>query len=150
MVMARWVIAAVHLLMLPIGFTAIWGRTRALRGTLDLAGLRRVFLADNLWGAAGIVWVASGLARAFGGLEKGSAYYLSHPVFYLKMGLVGIILALEVWPTITLVRWRMATRRGQRVDTQPAPAIARISSLQALLVLLSALAATALARGIQP
>jgi putative membrane protein len=64
------------------------------------------------------------------------------------MVLLLVILALEVWPMVTLIRWRIQIAHGQRPDTSAAPAIARISVVQAVLVVLLVLAATAMARGI--
>jgi putative membrane protein len=144
----RWLIATVHLLALPIGLGGVWLRGRALRRSLNADGLRQVLAADNLWGVAAALWIATGLARAFGGLEKGSAFYLSQPVFYAKMALFVAILLLEIWPMTTLIRWRMQLRRGATVDTGAAPALARISEIQAALVVLMVFAAAALARGV--
>jgi putative membrane protein len=144
----RWLIATVHLLALPIGLGGVWLRGRALRSSLSSGDLRQVFAADNLWGVAAALWIATGLARAFGGLEKGSAFYLSQPVFYAKMVLFVVILLLEIWPMTTLIRWRIQLRRGATVDTAVAPALARISDIQAALVVLMVFAAAALARGV--
>src|SRR5439155_25184932 len=109
----RWLLAAIHLLALGLGFGAVWARGRALRGELDPAGLRRAFYADTWWGVAAVLWIGTGLVRAFGGFEKGSFYYLHNHLFWAKMGLLA----------------------------------ARISFVQALLVVLMVLAATAMARG---
>jgi putative membrane protein len=144
----RWILAAVHLLGLGIGLGAIWARARALRGTLDAAGLRRVFTADAFWGVAALIWVTTGLWRAFGGVEKGTAYYVGNPVFLTKMGLFGLILALEVRPIVTLTKWRARERRGDPVDTSTARMLALTSEIQVALVVLIVLMATALARGI--
>ena len=143
----RWLLATLHLLALPMGLGAIGMRSRALRHTRSAADLPAVFIADNLWGAAAMLWIATGLLRAFGGFEKGSAYYLHNGVFHLKMGLLLLILLLEVWPMATLIRWRIKLRRAAPVDTSPAAALARISAVQAVLVVLMVFAATALARG---
>jgi len=132
---------------LGIGLGAVWMRGRALRGPLDAPGLRRVFAADNVWGLAAILWISTGVWRAFGGLEKGTTYYVTNPVFHAKMGLLGLIIALEIWPIVTLIRWRVRQGKGEPVDTTAAPALARISVIQAGLVVLMVLAATALARG---
>ncbi len=144
----RWLIAALHLLALPLGLGAVWARSRALRHTDSADGLRRAFAADNLWGLAAALWIGTGLLRAFGGLEKGTSYYLHARVFYAKLGLFALILLLEIWPMVTLIRWRIAVRRGASIDTTPAPTLARISQVQAGLVVLVVLAATALARGL--
>jgi putative membrane protein len=143
----RWLLATLHLLALPMGLGAIGMRSRALRKAHSAADLPAVFLADNLWGAAAILWIATGLLRAFGGYEKGSEYYLHDRVFFIKMGMLVLILLLELWPMSTLIRWRIKVRRAVPLDTSPAAALARISALQAVLVVLMVFAATALARG---
>ncbi len=143
----RWLFAAVHLLALGIGLGAIWARARALRSPLDVGGLRRAFYADAWWGIAAVLWIATGLMRAFGGLEKGSAYYLHNHVFWTKMVLLGLILVLELRPMLTLIRWRVEVGGGGHPDTSSAPRLATISSVQAVLVVLMILAATAMARG---
>lgn len=143
----RWLFAAIHLLALGIGLGAVWARSRALRGPLDAAGLRRVFYADTWWGMAAALWIGTGLVRAFGGLEKGSAYYLHNHVFWLKMALLGLILVLEVSPMLAFIRWRGLVGRGERTDTSLAGRYATISVIQAGLVACMVLAATAMARG---
>ena len=110
----RWLFAALHLLALGIGLGAVWARARAFRSPLDAAGLRRVFYADAWWGIAALVWIATGLTRAFGGLEKGSAYYLHNHVFWTKMLLLGVILVLEVLPMLTLLESGRARARMPR------------------------------------
>ncbi|HYK82255.1 MAG TPA: DUF2214 family protein [Gemmatimonadales bacterium] len=145
--MVRWLFAGLHLLALGIGLGAVWARARALQGTLDEAGLRRVFYADTWWGIAAVLWLATGLVRAFGGLEKGTPYYVHNHVFWTKMALLGLVLVLEVSPMVALLRWRRALGRGERPDTHAAHRYARISEVQAGLVLLMVLAATAMARG---
>jgi putative membrane protein len=144
---ARWVFAALHLLALGVGLGAIWSRARAFRGPLDVAGLKRLFYADNWWGISAIVWIGTGLGRAFGGLEKGSRYYLHNSLFQAKMTLLVIILLLEIAPMVTLIRWRIQVGKGSTPDTQAARRYAAISTVEACLVVLMVLAATAMARG---
>lgn len=144
-----WLLATLHLVALGIGLGAVVSRARALRGTLDTAGLRRVFRADSLWGLAFLLWLVTGLWRLFGGIEKGTGYYMQQPTFHAKMGLLLVILILELWPMVTLIRWRAALGRGQSVATARAASLARISTVQAVLVFLMVFAATAMARGIR-
>jgi len=47
---------------------------------------------------------------------------------------------------VTLIRWRLGLASGRPVDTRLAPRLARISSLQAGLILLMVFAATGMAR----
>jgi putative membrane protein len=145
--MLQWLLAALHLLALGIGLGAVSLRALVLGGRLDADGLRRAFLADSLWGVAALLWLATGLYRAFGGMEKGTTYYLHNWVFALKMALLLLILVLEMRPMATLIRWRTQTGRGQTLDSAPAAALARTSWVQAALVILMVFAATAMARG---
>ncbi|MNR51995.1 hypothetical protein D3C85_1717650 [compost metagenome] len=86
--------------------------------------------------------------RAFGGYEKGTDYYLHQPLFHLKMTLFVLILLLEVAPMVTLIKWRVALARGAAIDTGRAKLFARISHVEALLMLLMVVAATGMARGV--
>lgn len=144
--MLRVALAALHLLALAIGFGAIYVRARGLLAGSD-AGRRIALAADAWWGVAALLWLATGLYRAFGGLEKGSAYYLQSPEFLSKMGLFALIVALEVWPMLVLIRWRIALRQGQTPDVSQAARLGWISHAQTLLLVAMVLLATALARG---
>jgi putative membrane protein len=143
-----WLFAAVHLLALGLGLGAVWGRAQGFRGVLDVPGLRRVFVADAWWGFAALLWIGTGLVRAFGGLEKGTTYYLQNHLFLTKMGLLVVILILEIAPMVALIRWRIAVARGQQPDTSAARRFAAISVVQAVLVTVMVLLASAMARGL--
>jgi putative membrane protein len=145
----RWFLAAAHLLALGMGLGAVYARGRLIGAApLDGPALRRVFNADAWWGVAAVVWISTGLWRLFAGTEQPAAYYLANHTFYAKMTLLGVILVLEVWPMVTLIRWRVALAQGQVPDTGPARKIGFVSYLQAGLVVLMVLAATAMARGL--
>ena len=144
----RWLFAVLHLLGLGIGLGAVWARARALRGPLDVAGLRRVFYADGWWGVAAAIWIGTGLVRVIGGMEKGLDYYLQNHVFWGKMTLLLAVLALEIAPMVALIRWRAQVARGETPDTRLAVRYATISYVEVVLVLLMVLAASAMARGI--
>ena len=66
----------------------------------------------------------------------------------LVMGLLLLVLLLEIWPMVVLIRWRTRLRKGWSIEAGRAAALARISELQALLVVLMIFAATAMARGV--
>lgn len=145
--MHRWLLAAFHLLALGIGLGAVWARGRALRQPLDTAGLRRVFEADAWWGIAALLWLVTGLWRLLAGTEKATAYYMGNHVFWGKMVLFVVIVLLELAPMMALVKWRRLVAAGQVPDTSRAASFARISFVQAFLVALIILVATAMARG---
>ena len=143
----RWLLAVLHLLGLGIGLGAIWGRNRALRGSLDLAGIRRVLAADTWWGIAALIWIVTGVIRAFSGFEKGTDYYLRNYLFHTKLGLLLLILVLEVGPIVTFGGWRRQLAKGTTPETSKASRFATTSMLQVVLVVLMVIAATGMARG---
>lgn len=145
--MLRWLLAAIHLLALGIGLGAVWARGRALRQPLDARGFRRVFEADAWWGIAALLWVGSGLWRWLAGTEKATSYYTGNHIFLGKMALFVIIVLLELSPMMALMNWRRQVAAGQLPDVTRAAKFARISSIQAGLIVLMVLAATAMARG---
>ena len=142
------VFSSLHLLALALGLPSVFLRGRALRGPLDGPGLRRLFAADTVWGGAAALWVLTGLIRAFGGLEKGSAFYLSSPLFWVKMALLLAIVALEIWPMVTFIRWRSVRGRGQSPDTGRAGALYAVNQTQVVLVVVMVFVASMMARGI--
>jgi putative membrane protein len=134
----------VHLLALGIGLGAVWARGRALQGTLDATEIRRVLYADTCWGIAALLWIATGLIRAFGGFEKGSSYYLSNHFFWAKMGLLIAILVLELRPIIVFIQWRRVLYTGHAACTD----VCANQLGEGVLVVLMVLAATGMARGL--
>ena len=145
------IVSALHLLALALGLPGVFLRGRALRGLrgpLAGAGLGRLFAADTAWGIAAFLWIGSGLLRAFGGLEKGGAFYLASPLFLLKMGLLGAILLLEIWPMATFIRWRVQRARGQTPNTALACRLYLVNQLQVGLVVAMVFVASLMARGV--
>jgi putative membrane protein len=142
-----WLLAFAHLLGLGVGLGAVWARARALRGAPGREALKAVFAADTWWAAAAGLWITTGLVRLFASSEKPTAYYFQNHLFWTKMGLLVVILALEVSPMVGLIRWRKTVARGDMPDTAKAARWALTSDLQAWLVVLMVLVATGMARG---
>jgi putative membrane protein len=145
--MASAIVSALHVLALALGLPSVYLRGRALRGPLDADGMRRLFATDSVWGLAALLWVVTGLLRAFGGLEKGSSFYLTSSLFWTKMTLFVLILLLEIWPMVTFIRWRVARGRGLWPDTSRARALYVVNLVELALLLLIVFAASFMARG---
>ena len=144
----RWTLATLHLLALGMGVGAIWSRARWLaRAAGDRAALDRALIADAWWGGAFLLWVSTGLWRLFGAMEKEATYYYGNHLFWGKMGLLGLILALELLPLITLMRWRRVPRPELPRDVTRASGLATTSYLQLALLVGMLIAATGMARG---
>ena len=149
--MLRVALAVVHLVGWAMALGSVFARARAFNDLRDRETLSRGFRADNFWGIAAFVLISTGIWRLFGSIEKTSSYYWNSHAFYGKMALFGLVFALELWPMITLIRWRRASQAGTlpAVDDlrQAAKRIARISDIQTLLLLGIVTAAVMLARG---
>jgi putative membrane protein len=141
------VVAALHYLALALGLPSVFLRGRALKGPLDREGLRRLFAADTVWGLAALLWIVTGLLRAFAGLEKGTAFYTASRLFWLKLALFGVVFALEVWPMLTLIRWRRAVGRGATPDTSPARVLFQLTHAELALIVVIVFVASFMARG---
>jgi putative membrane protein len=145
--MASAIVSALHVLALALGLPSVYLRGRALKGQLDRDGLRRLLAADTVWGVAAGLWLVTGLLRAFGGLEKGSRFYLQSPLFWTKMALFVAVIVLEIWPMVTFIRWRRVLRRGEIPDTSQARALYLVNHVEMALVVLIVFVASFMARG---
>ena len=144
----RYVIATLHLLTFGIGVASIWMRAAALKRLKDEGGIADVLFADNLWGLAAFLWIGTGVWRAFGGIEKGTDFYLHNTAFIIKMTLFLLVFALEIKPMVTFIRWRIFQKKGQTIDLTVAASLARTSYLELLLLIPIVAMAAAMARGI--
>ena len=149
---ARAGLSAFHLLALALGFAAVFSRGLRLRDLRrspeDAGALRRLFQADGLWGAAALLWIATGLLRVFGRLEKTPDFYLRNGFFWVKMGLFGLVLALEIVPMLTFIRWRVARSRGSAsVAGANFSTLIALNDAEVAVVLLIPFVAALMARG---
>ena len=139
----------IHVLSLAIGLPAIFLRWRALAGgptTPERAA--KALYADNLWGISALTWLGSGLWRALGGTDKPWAFYDGHGLFWAKMTVLGVTFALELAPMVVLIGWRVAAARGRPPAYHHGGWIGVSSAIETALVLVIALLATLMARGI--
>ena len=143
----RWLLATLHLFGLGIGLGSVFVRGRAFSRAQRPEDLSSVFVADNLWGLAALLWLSTGLLRAFGNFEKGTAYYLGHPLFHAKLGLFILVFLLELWPMVTLIRWRRMRAKNLEIDLTPVRRFSQISYIEGGIVCVIVFLATALARG---
>ena len=144
------ILSALHVLAFGIGLGAVFARGHALRAVTagDAHAVKRVLSADSFWGLAALLWLATGLLRAFGGIEKSPDFYVFNGFFWVKMGLFGLIFALEGLPMATFIGWRIGLRKGVAPDTSVVPRLVRINDVELALVIAIPFAAAAMARGL--
>ena len=140
-------LSAIHVLTLALGLGAVVMRGRALARPLDEAGWQRLLAADNLWGIAAGLWIASGFARVFFG-GKETSFYWHNGFFWIKLALFGLVFALELLPMMTFIRVRSARRRRTALPGFSVEAYRRINSAEIVLVVAIVFAAAFMARGV--
>lgn len=115
---------------------------------LDLARSRLLLRIDALYGTLAGIQIGTGIWRMW--LEKGSAYYLSNPLFHAKIGLFALVGLLSLYPTLTFLAWRTGLRQQQAPQIAPGKArlVTMIIRLELLGLLLIPLLATLIADGV--
>jgi len=139
-------LSAIHVLTLGLGLGAVFLRGRALARPLDETGWRTLLAADNVWGVAAGLWIASGLARVFFG-GKEPAFYWRNGFFWTKVALFGLVFVLELAPMRTFIRVRAARGRGAPLPQFPVETYRRINTAEVALVVTIVLVAAFMARG---
>lgn len=142
-------ISFLHFLALLIGSAGIVVRIFGLKENLERSNnLEKIYFGDNLWGLAALVWIVTGLVRVFGDFDKGSQYYLTSHWFYLKMSLFALIFVLEIYPMITLIKWRMRNKQDLIPnDLAKLRVMYKLSLIELSVLVFIPLCATIMARG---
>jgi putative membrane protein len=105
-----------HLLMFTL-LGLLVTEMMTIRTAMSAAAVRYVAKLDIAYGiVAGLILVV-GFSRVFFGL-KGSAFYLSNPVFWAKIAAFLLLGLLSIPPTIQIIRWQRAA--GGNADFRPA------------------------------
>lgn len=89
---------------------------------MNAAVVQRLARLDMIYGICALVVLATGLARLFLG-PKGLSWYVSQPLFHLKMGLFVVAVLLSFKPTVVFRRWLRQLR-----DNGALPAAAQVQS----------------------
>ncbi len=114
---------------------------------LNAAVVERLARLDAIYAASAMVLVATGLARVFFGV-KGMSWYISQPMFHLKITLVVAIAIVSIFPTIAFRRWlRQLRANGSLPDAAEVARVRRLVMLQAHVIPMVAVIAVFWARG---
>ncbi len=99
-----------------------------LKRPVDRIQARLLGAADIGWLFAFIATAATGLARAQFGA---GARYLDDPLFLLKLGVLGLVLAVSLLPTLQYIRWNREARSAPSF----APLTAEVERVRAAVTL---------------
>ena len=107
----------------------------------------RLARVDRIYGIAAMAVLATGLARVFLG-AKGTDWYWSNWLLYVKLGLFVAAALLSIAPTIRFIRWQRTLRAtGALPGADEVRATRRLVMVQAHIIPVIPLAAVFLARG---
>ncbi|HTC21101.1 MAG TPA: DUF2214 family protein [bacterium] len=147
--------AGFHYLALGIGLGSLFARGLHFRGLRRPGSdqgeeLKSLFMADNFWGLAALLWIITGLLRLFGGLEKGRDFYFHNVFFFIKMGLFGLVFLLEILPMVTLIGWRIQSRKKDKLrpPQDRIDLFIRLNDLELAILAILPFVAAAMARGV--
>ena len=119
--------------------------------TLDLQPpyVRRLAQVDLLYLLSAIAVLLTGVARILVS-EKGAAFYLQNPVFYIKLALFAAVGLISIPPTLQFLRWNRALKSGREriLKDRDIVSVRRYLALELLLFACIPLAAVLMARGI--
>lgn len=142
------VLAAVHLLAILTMVVFLSSEAALCRNEwMNAAVVQRLARLDLIYGIAVATVLATGLARLLLG-AKGVSWYVSQPLFHVKITLFVIVALMSIKPTLVIRRWLRALQsNGQLPDAGQVLATRRWIMWQAHLIPVIAVIAVFWARG---
>ena len=114
---------------------------------MNAAVVERLVRLDVIYGAAALVMIGSGLARLLWGI-KGVSWYVSQPLFHIKITIVVVMAILSIWPSIMFRRWRRNLQAsGALPDELEVKKVRRLVMIQSHVLPVVAVIAVFWARG---
>lgn len=114
---------------------------------MNAAVVERLARLDVIYGVAAVLMIGSGLARLIWGI-KGASWYLSQPMFHIKITIVVVMALLSIWPSIMFRRWRRNLRAtGAMPEALEVKKVRRLVMIQSHVLPVVAVIAVFWARG---
>ena len=142
------ILAALHLVAI-LTFVVFLSSQAALcrMEWMNAAVVERLVRLDVIYGAAAMVMIGSGLARLLWGI-KGVSWYVSQPLFHIKITIVVVMAILSIWPSIMFRRWRRQLQAtGALPDELEVKKVRRLVMIQSHVLPVVAVIAVFWARG---
>jgi putative membrane protein len=141
-------LAALHLLAVLTLVVFLSSQAALCRAEwMNAAVVRRLARLDLIYGIAALALLLTGLARLYWG-TKGVSWYVSQPLFHVKVTLFVLVALLSIKPSLTFRRWVRALADGQSLpDAGEVGRTRRWIMVQAHLVPVIAVIAVFWARG---
>jgi len=119
-----------------------------LKPGLSRAQIKFLAGIDLVYGIAAALVLATGLLRWFV-YGKGNDYYLSNPLFHIKLTIFVIIVILSIFPTLKFLKWKRQVKSGHdpMIDDKAIKRLLMFIRIELLLVAIIPLLAVMVARG---
>lgn len=141
-------IAYLHIISIMVLMGSLIAEHLMLKPSMTKEQIKSLASTDLIYGIAAIFVLVTGLLRWFV-FDKGSDYYLSNPLFHIKLTIFIIIAILSIFPTIKFLKWRKQAAQG--FEPAPDPAVVKrmlmYIRMELLLVAIIPLLAVMIARG---
>lgn len=144
------IFAFLHHVAAFIFFGALVAEAFLMNVELNEKNVRRLALADGLYGASAAFVFVFGIVRVLY-FEKGEDYYFGSAFFLAKFGLFLLTGILSIVPTMQFLSWRRALKAGPlpEVSNRKLRTIKMIIHTELLAVMLILLFAALMARGLE-
>lgn len=142
------VLAALHLVAI-LTFVVFLSSQAALCRIewMNAAVVERLARLDVIYAVAGTVMIATGVARVLWGV-KGASWYLSQPLFHIKITIVLAMVILSFVPSAAFRRWLRTLRStGALPEAQEVARVRRLVMIQSHVFPFIAVIAVFWARG---
>ena len=105
-------VAYVHYLGIILCFGALLYERIFLKVDLNKKEVINMIVADVIYGIAGLAILITGILRVkyFG---QGGEFYLSNPIFWIKVSLYILVGLLSLYPTTTFILWAIPLSKKQ-------------------------------------
>ncbi len=142
------ILAYTHFIAIMLVASTVIAEVVLCRPGLTLPWAQRLGRIDILYLVAAALALTSGLLRLFFGV-KGSSFYVSNPVFWIKMGLFLLTGLISIIPTLRFIRWTKTLRNDPAsvISHSELAGTARILYLELAVLALIPLMATLMSRG---
>ena len=110
------IMSYLHILSIMVLAGALIAEHLILKPNMAKDQVKTLAAVDLIYGISAIAVLVTGLLRWFV-WGKGSEFYLSNPLFHVKITLFIIIGILSIWPTIRFLKWNKARKKGVEPDT---------------------------------
>lgn len=119
-----------------------------LKPSISKQQIKSLATIDLIYGLSAIVVLTTGLLRWFV-YGKGYDFYMSTPLFHIKLTLFIVLGILSIFPTIKILKWKKQIKRGEEpeITAKGVKKLLMFIRIELLIIAIIPLLAVLIARG---